>query len=341
MSDELYKELLKNMPCLYDLQVQMARNITKLTSSAFQKARWSTGTGKQWPFVLVKNNEYIMNWAQIRERRTNAVHEASPKMKKILINAEKAAHLMRVWNMPETARIALEAVPFPFNPEGDEEAGDNDIPEGQSELTAAQISRILPFMIDIPVTNAAKILKISQHTMMAVRRNIGLKDWPLEELRRGNYYMSSEEVDHKRREMISTAEKGSVEHRMLLAAKDWHDAKKEVADVVRKAKRARLDTQTKNMPPQEQEETAVQPMMAMEAEYHEDEVQEDTLYNAVPLIEDPVSEEDHELKDWFASLLDEEEQKKETRFWYDEGQDMTPEQQAYWDSLIDPIPDHI
>lgn len=330
MSDELFQELLKLMPCMYDIQVQVARNITRLSAVAFKKARSSTGTGKQWPFVLVKNNEYVLDWAQIRARRAREILKASPQMKKILAKAESAAHLMRIWNMDNDARVALEAIPFP----GIDESQEEDEPERRNEITEAQIISILPHTIDIPVTTVARMLKISAHTMMVARQKIGLKEWPLENLRRGTYHISAAEVDARRLETIQTLPDTSNERRILLAAKDWHDAKKEVDNIVRNAKRARLnptESHAQDAPPMAPGQHGMENM----EEAHEEKEEN------YPLIEDPVTEEDHELKDWFASILDENEQEKQEDYWYEQGSAMTAEEQAYWDSLIDPIPDHI
>lgn len=335
MSDDLYKELLIVMPCLYDIQVQTARNITKMSSGAFQKARWSTGTGKQWPFVLVKSNEYVMNWAQIRERRAKAIESASPEMKRILVKVENAAHLMRVWNMSANERAVLEGTLFPTI-QGIATDDDACIPEGLSELTGQQLQMVLPYMIDVPVTDAAKILRVSQHTMMGARRAVELKEWPLEKIRQGKYHMSADEVHVKRSEKIETLQEDTHEHRILLATKNWHVARDEAATIVRKAKRARIEADevyTQSVP-----DSAANPQ---ETYSHDDLRNTNSEDGTPPLIEDPVTEQDNDLKEWFASILEETGQQREERYWYDEGSDMTPEQQAYWDSLIDPIPDHI
>jgi hypothetical protein len=345
MPTEIFQELLGLMPCMYDIQVQTARNITRLSAAAFKRARERTGTGKQWPFVSVKESSYMLNWAQIRERRALAIVTASDFMKRILVKVEGAAHLMRVWNMPRGARMALEAIPFPVVEIDGQEVSDTEPRDEtliRTDLSPEQKEKILHLLIDIPIHDITRILNISHHSLQSMRQKLGLEIWPLESIRRCTYHLSAAYVEQQRIQATAAFPENSVERSVLLSAQSCLDAKKEVNDICRKAKRARLERDTFALTEQvetvellwtgtPQEEESLQPT--------KQETQEDDL-----LIEDPPScdMDDDDFKEWFQSILgDTENDEQEQRFWKEDSAELSAEERAYWDSLIDYSPDHL
>jgi hypothetical protein len=345
MSEDLFQELLRLMPCFYDIQVSAARNITRLSAAVFKRARERTGTGKQWPFVAVKENQYILKWGHIRERRALAIETASDAMKQILMKVERTSHLMRVWNMPMRDRIALEATPFPTVAEDENEMSDPENGERsliKHELTQRQKERILPFMIDIPIHEVTRILNISHHSLQMMRQNIGLEVWPLESIRRRMYRLSPDDVVQLRNQAIATLLETSEELSILKSTQACVDAKNEVNVICRQAKRARLARQSVQLT--EQAETVSQLWVAPEvttAEPQQQQVEEEGLFT------DPVENNnmDDDFKEWFQSMLGEEgeteEQLEDQRFWREGCAELSPDERAYWDSLLDFSPDHL
>lgn len=354
MTEDLFQELLRVMPCFYDIQVSAARNITRLSAAAFKRVRERTGTGKQWPFVAVKENQYILKWAQIRERRALAIGTASDAMKQILMKVERTSHLMRVWNMPMRERLALEAIPFPTVAEDENEISNPENGEMsliKHELTQQQKERILPFMIDIPIHEVTRILNISHHSLQMMRQNIGLEVWPLESIRRRMYHLSPEDVVQLRNQAIATLLETSEELSILKSTQACVDAKNEVNAICRQAKRARLARRSVQLA--EQAETVSQlwvasevitPMpTASEPQQHqqEEEEKEEGLFTDPP----ENNNMDEDFKEWFQSMLGEEgeteEQLEDQRFWREGCAELSPDERAYWDSLLDFSPDHL
>lgn len=351
MSEDLFQELLRVMPCFYDIQVSAARNITRLSAAAFKRARERTGTGKQWPFVAVKENQYILKWAQIRARRALAIGTASDAMKQILMKVERASILMRVWNMPMQDRLALEAIPFPIVAEDENEISDpvtGEMSLIRHELTQQQKEKLLPFMIDVPIHEVTRILNISHHSLQMMRGNIGLEVWPLESLRRHMYRLSPDDVVRLRNQAIATLLETSEEMSILKSTQACVDAKNEVNAICRQAKRARLARQSVQLT--EQAETVSQLWVASgvttttttatatEPQQQEDEKEEG-------LFTDSMESNEDDFKEWFQSMLGEEgeteEQLEDQRFWREGCAELSPDERAYWDSLLDFSPDHL
>lgn len=57
---------------------------------------------------------------------------------------------------------------------------------------------VLYSFIDMPVVDAVKILKISAHTFLKIRRMNGLSKWPFDTLKQGTYKMSWPDVESLR-----------------------------------------------------------------------------------------------------------------------------------------------
>ena len=369
----IWQELLKHMPCLYDIKVECARDITKLTPAQFKKARNLTGSARQWPFVTVKSGSHrMLNWTTIRDMRGRAIQNASPEMREILYKVEKRAHLMRLWTLSREQRLkVIESSFFPEFPSGEEgcvdfkevdkenphtkiaamidqckernkEAMDTDQkelaqkeprkPKVLAEMSQDQVTEVITHMIDIPVIQVTEILRISHHTLRDIRLKMGLSSWPYDGIRRGAYCMSAIEVSSRRAEMIRKLPPDSVQAYVLRKASELATtpSPNEVWQAIT----------IQDQPEPEEPPAASEAVQAEEKE--DDEAQ------------------NKELREWFASLLDEEnpqtqqQAEAEKNKWVEEEYQyhlakhpywvetehervhgFSKEQQEYWDSLVD------
>lgn len=68
------------------------------------------------------------------------------------------------------------------------------------------IASIIPCFFDLQIKDAIKILHISTHTMMRIRKESGHDVWPFERIKRGDFApMSWEEVKQYRERVMETA----------------------------------------------------------------------------------------------------------------------------------------
>lgn len=61
---------------------------------------------------------------------------------------------------------------------------------------------VLPCFFDIPVQEASKMLRLSSHTMLKLRKAQGLARWPYEQVRKGEFQMNWRQIDKARKDMM-------------------------------------------------------------------------------------------------------------------------------------------
>jgi hypothetical protein len=77
---------------------------------------------------------------------------------------------------------------------------------------------VLLCFVDMPLVDALKLLRISSHTMMRLRKQYGLKKWPFEQLKKNSYTMSWEDVHGLRNTQLRRDDLDEDTHASLLAA---------------------------------------------------------------------------------------------------------------------------
>lgn len=234
-------ELIEHLPCFFDLQITSVLEILQVSSKTLAMARTESETElREWPFNKVKAGAFEMGWVDIKQARAAAIPSASPEMRACLFRAERKAVLMRALYMPKGQQYRVALVPFPH-----EDGGDTEPPEGDTPLPAArppaarplaeqpgyrripalrrveEIASILPCLIDIPIRAVAQdVLGMSHHTLLGVRKGVGMAQWPAEYVQKGGGFgvPSAEEVARLRADTLASLPPDSRLARILTQA---------------------------------------------------------------------------------------------------------------------------
>lgn len=350
--DAFINDVAKHMVCFFDLQLTTVLKIVKISSQSFQKARDISGMNRKWPFCLIKEGSYILKWSDIKSVRARMLVDASPRMKRILFQAEKTAQVMRCWHMPKKLLKEVQDMEFPDFPpdldpaatncklenvEKEEDVGglsekveivapinssgmetESDqvqiMPPRRTHISRQQIGEIIHCLIDLPIKTVTGILKISHHTLLDIRKSVGLEEWPFDKIKSGSYMSSAVEVAIRRCELLKQMTPGTAQAKALTMARDMSEtpnpAEPWAACVV-------------ECPAEEQDPGAMQ----------------------------SEGDQDDGLLGWFGILLqpgsgpaqntveEPERNEDEDRFWQDVHDNYSEDEKEYWNSIIDILHD--
>lgn len=186
------KELAAFLPCFYDIPISYVKKFTRLSIKAINKARESHGNGGMdpWPFTTIKHglgNKHT--WASVIEARNQSMQVASETMREILRKASRKAETLRTISLTPCQRITMDLTPTTSRE--------------PRPITRVEMEEALRNMIDIPLKMVESILRCSLHTILMVRRDIGIHKWPYECICGGKYHKTMQEVAHQREHVIS------------------------------------------------------------------------------------------------------------------------------------------
>jgi len=80
---------------------------------------------------------------------------------------------------------------------------------------------MLPCFFDVPVKDVLKIVKMSAHTMLKIRKSAGLKAWPFEQVKRGQFRMSWDAIERQRKEAMDSATEKTRHILTVVAKRAW------------------------------------------------------------------------------------------------------------------------
>jgi hypothetical protein len=230
-----HAELKELLPCFFDIQMNSLLGILQMSSKNFAMVRHGTEVAKIWPFNMVKFGVYEMAWADIKQRRADALDSASPAMQTCLFMAEQKAVLMRALYMPKGQQHKVQAVYFPEMPA--DLVPNASIPNRPVDVAEEvqsyrripslrrmeEIASILPCLIDLPIRVLSReVLGISHHTLLGVRKAVGLSEWPFEQVQRGGGHgvPTRQEVAELRVDTLMQLHPKSYKARVLLHARN-------------------------------------------------------------------------------------------------------------------------
>ena len=232
------QELKALFPCFFDIQIGSLIDILQIPPQLMKEARAETNTLKAWPFVKVKAGAYKTGWADIKQMRGEAIERASPLMRTCLFLAERKAILMRALYMPKHQECLVACIPFPNIPPHAEleRAALQQKRKSHAPTTAEilsyrripsirrlqEIASILPCLVDLPIRILSRdVLGISHYTLRGIRKEVGLEDWPFEQVHRDKQtgVPSAEEVARLRDDTLMQQLPNTFKARVLLQAK--------------------------------------------------------------------------------------------------------------------------
>jgi hypothetical protein len=238
MTEICYAELKEVFPCFFDIQIGSLTEILQISSQLMKTMRAETDTLKHWPFMRVKAGTYKLAWGDFKQMRADAIQGASPVMKTCLFLAERKAVLMRALYMPKHQECQVARIPFPKIPPQAElaRAAHQQKRKAPAPTTAEilsyrripsmrrlqEIASILPCLIDLPIKVLSRdVLGISHYTLRGIRKEVGLEDWPFEQVHRETRtdIPSAEEVARLRDDTLMEQQPNTFKARVLMQAK--------------------------------------------------------------------------------------------------------------------------
>ena len=244
------EELVRYLPCFYDINIETALHILNVSRPVFQEARRVLGVDNEWPLNAIKQGRFKYGWIEVRYCRALAMqNEDTPKlMRKSLIEAEQEALVVRGLYMPAHMRARMEQMVFPSLPMhmlGELFRIDQARIQREQEVLqrrmhqATELWEIMHLLIDVPVKFLTRdVLGISNHTLMEARQNtVYAKRWPYPWVwgkHKEDGIPTAKEVERQRQELLEELNPQSFKARVL----------RDAANVVYKMKSGEKKTST-------------------------------------------------------------------------------------------------
>ena len=124
----------------------------------------------------------------------------------------------------------------------------------------------LPCFYDMPVLDAAKILKVAESTVRSHKIALGIRQWPFGSIRRNEFSMTWEDVKQMRDNAL--LDTSGEEHDILMAASSKGMNMREIYETAKRRPRL-VDTDVKGFS-SEEDEVKPQPTEALEEAYVRD-----------------------------------------------------------------------
>lgn len=286
---------------MVDIPLRDVSLLTGVSNKTVAKARASIGMTSIWPYKTVANGvnrEY--HHEHVVQMRAAEIEKTGPVVKRILKKVERRSE-----------QLCLQSTSLQRGVDRDEPR----VCRPTLEMSVAETEEVVWHMIDLPVVAVSKLLKISTHTLMDIRKAMQITKWPYDLIARGMYHESKEAIQHKRRMVMLGMAPSCVARSVLEAAVDMCAA-------IEYCK-----TQSKT---ESEWDISLSGLDDDENENERERLIRD--WNGI-LVTPPCtpaaakpSSEDHWVDEFGSSEGD--------SFW-GEGPTMSPEEQAYWDSLMD------
>jgi hypothetical protein len=228
--------------CFFDIQVCRVKLILRVSSKILAVTQRLDGErATPWPFTKLRTGQSPPEgWVEARQARADAIRssEMSEGMRCCLFMAERASICMRALYMPKAMKKAVDQVDFPETPAYIEE-----LMRQQNELMAVsrkvqcarsvarvyrrvpsmgqlqEVRGLLHLMVDLPIKKVCPIIGLSHHTLMAVRMEAGFATWPYDEVCRGQWWHTVDEVRAQREAAIAALSPESYQAFLLIRAR--------------------------------------------------------------------------------------------------------------------------